>query len=1059
MNHFYKIPFFAFALLFLSQYTGIAQSSSYNDAIPKVNLVPKHSTVQLNPNDNVPPSKLLNNGKQHRLQEKRMHDVGRSQINHLYDSLSTRPRFSKHIQEKYMTVQSNPAMGSNVLTDSVQPAWSRLYGAALESVSDYQNDATVDQYGNIYVTGNCNSSVSNWDYLTVKYDHTGKAQWVARYSSPGYGEDVGLYIALDNAGNVYVSGITSSSSGDYDYTTIKYNSLGVEQWVAQYNGTGDSDDVVTDMAVDKTGNVYVTGGSYTTGNIIQFVTVKYNTTGTEQWVRSYNGNESYIGLPSSVAVDSTGNVFVAASDQHNQPRRITTIKYSSSGEVQWKVIDDNDYYSSSYGIDIVVDKVGNSYVAGVGYSNTAHELFLSKYNSLGELQWRSENGRVRYVYTSSNILAVDNLGNSYIVGCSFVSDSITAGILVKYNSSGTEDWAVKDYQAGYTGTQFKGVAIDSTGNIYINAWNYISYRESFVDDFNVIKYSKTGGYIWQRPYNREERKYHSPNTILADNVGNIVLSGYSYSQDSDFDLTTVKYNSSGTEVWADNYDSPVNVSDDAPNASTTDAVGNVYVTGYCRTATTRMDMQTIKYNTAGVLQWVARYNGPGNYFDQANDIVVDGMGNVYITGYSANENINSDFTTIKYNSAGVQQWIATYNGTGNSEDIAWAMAFDQAGNIIITGSSIGNGTGYDIVTIKYDPAGHRLWSARCSGGLTSSEEYPFALTIDRNDNIFITGYCDSGGTESDYFTVKYNSQGIEQWRARYDGPQHSFDMARDLVVDSYGAVYVTGFCRVSLYGDKIITIKYSPTGVQEWVSFHSSPNYMTSSANAIAIDSANHIYVTGKSYSNSSYDRCVTIRYGMDGEELWANHENSPNPLIIVEGTDIVVDGSGNVYVTGYCVGSPSREDIVTVKYNLYGERQWQARFTGPNNSEDKASSISLDKYGNVYVTGTSSEFQNSWFVTLKYQVFNPKRYSISQNYPNPFNAGTTFEYKLTVSGVVSLKIYDILGREVATLLNEPKQPGLYKQHWDAGSLATGVYLYRLQIGDFIEMKKLLLLK
>ena len=88
-----------------------------------------------------------------------------------------------------------------------------------------------------------------------------------------------------------------------------------------------------------------------------------------------------------------------------------------------------------------------------------------------------------------------------------------------------------------------------------------------------------------------------------------------------------------------------------------------------------------------------------------------------------------------------------------------------------------------------------------------------------------------------------------------------------------------------------------------------------------------------------------------------------------------------------------------------------------------------------------------------------PASYSLNQNYPNPFNPSTLINYQLPVSNNVKLVIYDVLGREVATLVNEKQQPGKYQVTWDASNFASGVYFYKLVSGDFIQIRKMVVLK
>ena len=88
-----------------------------------------------------------------------------------------------------------------------------------------------------------------------------------------------------------------------------------------------------------------------------------------------------------------------------------------------------------------------------------------------------------------------------------------------------------------------------------------------------------------------------------------------------------------------------------------------------------------------------------------------------------------------------------------------------------------------------------------------------------------------------------------------------------------------------------------------------------------------------------------------------------------------------------------------------------------------------------------------------------PKEYSLYQNYPNPFNPTTTIKFDLPNDGLVQLEIFDILGRRIVSLLEEYKTAGSYEQVFNASSLASGVYVYKLQAGDFVSSKKMILLK
>jgi hypothetical protein len=153
----------------------------------------------------------------------------------------------------------------------------------------------------------------------------------------------------------------------------------------------------------------------------------------------------------------------------------------------------------------------------------------------------------------------------------------------------------------------------------------------------------------------------------------------------------------------------------------------VYVTGHSKEsgAPNDYDYATIKYSSAGVQQWVQRYHGLSTGSSVATSIAVDITGNVYITGESEGLLTGRDYTTIKYNSTGVQQWIIRYNGPSNGIDGANSIAIDTSGNVYVTGVSAGLGTNNDYQTIKYSqPIGITPISTEVPAGFSLGQNYP-----------------------------------------------------------------------------------------------------------------------------------------------------------------------------------------------------------------------------------------------------------------------------------------------------------------------------------------------
>ncbi|MBK7446266.1 MAG: SBBP repeat-containing protein [Ignavibacteria bacterium] len=148
------------------------------------------------------------------------------------------------------------------------------------------------------------------------------------------------------------------------------------------------------------------------------------------------------------------------------------------------------------------------------------------------------------------------------------------------------------------------------------------------------------------------------------------------------------------------------------------------------------------------------YNGPETYNDRANSIAIDDSGNVYVTGETDyNNSVSAGYATIKYNSEGIQQWLARYNGSNSNPFLYFtkSIVLDRSGNVYVTG----RGT-----PIKYSPSGVEQW---IGNGINISK----SIFLDSSGNVYVTGH--GSGNEGDYETKKYNSSGVQQW-ARYTGP-------------------------------------------------------------------------------------------------------------------------------------------------------------------------------------------------------------------------------------------------------------------------------------------------
>jgi uncharacterized delta-60 repeat protein len=416
------------------------------------------------------------------------------------------------------------------------------------------------------------------------------------------------------------------------------------------------------------------------------------------------------------------------------------------------------------------------------------------------------------------------------------------------------------------------------------------------------------------------------------------------------------------QAWVQRYNGPGHGDDEATGMAV-DSSGNVIVTGYVDVGSSS-DYATIKYSGAGVPLWTNRYNGPGNGDDRATAVAVDGTGNVAVTGASFSGS-SDDFATIKYSSAGVPLWTNRYNGPGNSFDQANAVAVDGSGNVVVTGQSTGSGSFEDYATIKYSGAGLPLWTNRYNGP-GNGIDYPYAVAVDGSGNVVVTGASAGNGSSDDYATINYSSAGVPLWTNRYNGPGNSGDTAAAVAVDGSGNVLVTGDS-VGGSGD-YATIKYSGAGLPLWTNrYNAGPSDV---ATAVAVDGGGNVFVAGLSYDSGSSADYATVKYSAAGVPLWTNRYNGPGGPGngIDEAQAVAVDGSGNVLVTGGSFNGSSSYDYATIKYSGAGVPLWTNRYNGPGNDDDEVNAVAVDGIGNVFVTGFSVGIDGSWdYATIKY--------------------------------------------------------------------------------------------
>jgi len=520
--------------------------------------------------------------------------------------------------------------------------------------------------------------------------------------------------------------------------------------------------------------------------------------------------------------------------------------------------------------------------------------------------------------------------------------------------------------------------------------------------------------------------------------------------------------------------------DEYANSVTTDASGNIYVTGNFLSPTIVFgndtlinadssgwspDMFFVKYDASGNVLW-AKSAGGGNS-DNGNHVTTDVNGNVYVTGdfssnsitfgsvtlintYTSSSNWVQDIFLVKYDSNGNVLWAKGAEGAWR--DYSHSVTTDDSGNVYITGEFDGNSIIFgndtlilagwqDIFIAKYDENGNVLWAKSGKGGNSNSNS--FSVATDASNNVYITG--DFGGTitfgsisltyagYSDFFLVKYDSNGNVIWAKKAGGG--NFDIGFCAATDANGDVYVTGLFASSSITFGSITL----TKVGIW----------------------NNMFL---------------VKYDSNGNVLWAK---KPGQNYNDYGSSVATDANGNAYVTGHFVSSiilgldtltgNGGAEVFIAKYDANGNTIWAKSAGGSKN--DSGRGVTIDANGNIYVAGefgsTSMYFDNDSLVNAGGNtnncssssgckdmfiakldtsstsgIANENSFFIVINiYPNPFStqANLVLPQEVNINESPQLIVYDMYGNETTRV-----QITSYRALIARDNLASGMYFCKV---------------
>lgn len=440
---------------------------------------------------------------------------------------------------------------------------------------------------------------------------------------------------------------------------------------------------------------------------------------------------------------------------------------------------------------------------------------------------------------------------------------------------------------------------------------------------------------WLQIYNTPNNLSERPAGIAVDAAGNShVLTGKWANP-----AKVLKYGPNGDFLWI----ADVGFS---PEAITLDASGNVYVA-----TSGGIDFFIYKINSAGVLIWTKTYDFGGSH-DEAKAIVVDNSGNVYVVGKAADINDDydlTDFGLVKYNSNGDFQWARTYNGSdpGQGLDFATGVALDATGNIYVTGTSQLNGQ-LDYATLKYNPAGVLQWVRRYNAP-EGREDYAGEIVIDANDNIYVGGTVEGelySGNEwftTDLAIVKYNTNGDQQWATLVSRGTH--DIFEDMLVDGTGNIFIASYYEITAPGTLLVS-KINSSGVIQWAS-NSSPS-AEGRDSRIANDGSGNVYVVATRPGDETYSDIVTIKFNSNGGQVWMMHFLGGRYGDDAKAGFIAVDANESVFMACILNGlEETGDDAILHKYT-------QCTITCPSNIIVNADAGKCDAVINYSAATTS---------------------------------------------------------------------------------------------------------
>ena len=449
--------------------------------------------------------------------------------------------------------------------------------------------------------------------------------------------------------------------------------------------------------------------------------------------------------------------------------------------------------------------------------------------------------------------------------------------------------------------------------------------------------------------------------------------------------------------------------------------------------------------------WTHTYNI--TYIDWGYCVQQTLDGGFVSTGYTENQSGNADIFLLKTDADGNTSWVKTWgtNWGESGEDVKQTL---DGGYVIVGGGSYQSSLG--VWLLKTDSNGDTLWTKHI--GKPGREEWGFSIQQTSDG-----GYIIAGTTEfwavGDIWLIKTTGSGDTLWTKTLGG--NSYERGYSIGLTDDGGYIITGFTtsfgagetdlwlvKTDSYGNKQWDKTYGGSGVERGYSVQQTTD-------------GGYIIAGSTSSFGVGLDDSWLIKTNSLGDTLWTRTFGTfdSDGLSSVEQTN---DG-------GYIAAGTMYGDAWLVRTDSDGNTLWTKTIGGI--IDDVGEYVQQTSDGGYILVGASSSFSSNhqkdvWLIRIDSDISEvkpsqspPNKFQLFRNYPNPFNPSTRIRYSVLQNTQVQIKVFDVLGNEITTLINEEKPAGNYEVEIDASSLSSGVYFYQLKAGSFIETKKMILLK